>query len=65
MALVLLDEFGDIVFVFDPLASLVESELLKGLDLGVSQRDTLGGQELSQDIVSDLASTIGVHNAEG
>ena len=42
MALVLFNQLGYVVFVFNEAARLVERKLFKRLDLGVSQRNTLG-----------------------
>ena len=64
MPLVLFDQLRYVVLILNKLASLIESELLKGLDLGVTERDTLGGKELAQHVVTDLACAIWVHNAE-
>ena len=64
MPLVLLDQLRYVVLILNKLACFIEGELLKGLDLGVTERDTLGGEELAQHVVADLACAIWVHDAE-
>ena len=55
MPLVFLYQLRNIILIFDLLSGLVQSELFKGLDLGITQGDTLGGQEFAQDVDANFA----------
>ena len=65
MPFVFFHQLCNIILILHVLARLVKSELFKGLDLGVTQGNSLGSEELAEDVITDLAGTIGVHNAEG
>ena len=47
MAIILFNQLRHVVLVLDELPGLVKRKLLETLDLGVSQRNTLRGQQLA------------------
>ena len=64
MSFVLFDELGHIVLILYKLASFVESVALERLNLRITQRDTLGSEQLVQHVVPNLAIALRVHDTE-
>ena len=55
MSLVFFNKLCNIILILDLLSSLIKSKLLEGHDLGVTQRDALGCEELTKDINGNFA----------